>query len=105
MFKQITSMKELITIKHKYLLVIMKKDSPYYKDKCHINNRKSIYYKPEVDKLSVRYKVKMEGNNKPQFSTNEDFFTFDCPNFDTFDFYICDDKEELKIGEALAQIK
>jgi hypothetical protein len=102
MFKKITRMKELLTIKHNWLYVCIKKDSKYYG-----KLKNTLYTKPTIFGKMIYYYTRKDDGGKIEYCKDIDkleaLYSFHKPNFKIFDFYICNNKNELK--ERIARLR
>lgn len=91
MFKRIYSFSEMKTIKHKFLYCINKND---------IKNE-SLHKDPiiECEGKRVNYNIVFSGET---FKKHQ---SFSEPNFTYFEFYICDDYNELNDNIEMVKLK
>lgn len=106
MFRQVLSLKEMLLIKHKFLFVIMNKDIYKYNDKSIPQHTR--YYDPKISEDGwVLYDKKIDNDNIIEHKNNNNVmhFTFNCPNFSMFDFYISDDEQEFNDNVEMLRLK
>jgi hypothetical protein len=98
MFKRIYSFKDMCIVKHKYLYCINKQ----------MNGMEYLHSNPIFDGRILKYDFVYYGTYIEEHKANPNItktMSFTDPNFTQYDFYICDDENELEDNIDMVKLK